>query len=232
MKYRGVTCPAIIFPYGLRIVYTEAPIPCFYRIRCFARPREELATELKRRQYLEALVNRNQCGDGRLDAFPKPKQVAMHVEQAGDVVLGWTERAVRSVHGRPALPLTIRNVLTQTFLVCQERVQRCLDERLSHFQAFVGNGEKVTLSDTVTMRLDTRYVMYEILASNYEQIVPVGDGNFIANVSAVILERARGEGNTRGGQSVEEMIISGDLQSSFESVVKKYLITFVEVRRS
>lgn len=190
---------------------------CYYRT--------ELNAEHERRMYAEAIVSRSEKRDMVMNDFPKPKDVTKHVGQATDLVLRWTEKAVKSAGGHSALPTTIQRILVETFRVCQEEVQRCMKERLSHYKKFVGNDEPVTLTSAGDMRLDTAYVMYEVLTHNYDKIVP-SDERYISDLAYRVLERATDDA---AGKKRAEILVSGDVQSPFDAVIGKYLITFVEV---
>lgn len=177
--------------------------------------------------YAETIVNRAQQGGMVMNDFPKAKDVMKHLGQASDLVVRWTEKAVRRTGRGSALPATIQNILVQTFKVCREEVRTRIDGRLRHYADFVGSNEQVSLSNVGDMRLDTAYVMYEVLTHNYQTLVPLDHEN-TSHLARKILQLAVCKA---GDKQLANNVVSDDLWAPFEAVIEKYLITFVEVRQ-
>ncbi|CAN0442403.1 unnamed protein product, partial [Ectocarpus sp. 12 AP-2014] len=202
-------------PAGRRDANTEVEL---------GRLRRDLETEHTRRVRAETLVHRAKGGGLRSGDFPSVRDVYQHVYQLADDALAWTEKACTVGGSHPALNGTILNVLYNTFLVCREEVQRCLDERLQNLSAFLGNDEPILLSAGDEMNLDTQYVLYECLCKDYQRIVPA-DPDRMNALAGVVLQRC-GEPADR---SLASKIISGSTWPSFEALMKNYLLVFVEM---
>lgn len=187
--------------------------------------REDLLAERKRRRRAEALIHRAKGGGIRPGDFPTVRDVDRHVEKLADDALVWTEKACAIGGSNPALPSTIASILKNTFLVCREEVQRCLDQRLHSLSEFLGHNEPVvlsTLSDGDSMNLDTQYVLYECLCRNFRTIV---ESVHIDELADMIKQRC-GEA---ADEKLASNVISGDACASFENLVKNYITVFVEV---
>ncbi|CAM9695312.1 unnamed protein product [Ectocarpus sp. 12 AP-2014] len=202
-------------PAGRRDANTEVEL---------GRLRRNLETEHTRRVKAETLVHRAKGGGLRSGDFPSVRDVYQHVYQLADDALAWTEKACAVGRSHPALNGTILSVLYNTFLVCREEVQRCLDERLQNLSAFLGNDEPILLSAGDEMNLDTQYVLYECLCKDYQRIVPA-DPNRMNALAGVVLQRCEEPAD----RSLANEIISGATWPSFEALMKNYLLVFVEM---
>ncbi|CAM9425323.1 unnamed protein product, partial [Ectocarpus sp. 6 AP-2014] len=202
-------------PAGRRDANTEVEL---------GRLRRDLDTERTRRVKAETLVHRAKGGGLRSGDFPSVRDVYQHVYQLADDALAWTEKACAVGGSHPALNGTVLSVLYNTFLVCREEVQRCLDERLQNLSAFLGNDEPILLSAGDEMNLDTQYVLYECLCKDYQRIVPA-DPDRMDALAGVVLERC----GQPADRSLANEIVSGATWPSFEALMKNYLLVFVEM---
>ncbi|CAN0138265.1 unnamed protein product, partial [Ectocarpus sp. 13 AM-2016] len=189
-----------------------------------ARLRRDLETEHTRRVKAETLIHKSSGSGLRPGAFPGVRDVYQHVGHLADDALAWTEKAFVVGGSRQAWYRTTRSVLYNTFLVCREEVQRCLDERLQNLSAFLGNDEPILLSAGDEKSLDTQYVLYECLCRNYRTIVST-EPDRMDELAELILQRC-GEPADRG---LANEITSGATWPSFEALMKNYLLVFVEV---
>ncbi|CAN0325069.1 unnamed protein product [Ectocarpus sp. 12 AP-2014] len=188
------------------------------------RLRRDLETEHTRRVKAETLIHKSSGSGLRPGAFPGVRDVYQHVGHLADDALAWTEKAFAVGGSRQAWYRTTRSVLYNTFLVCREEVQRCLDERLQNLSAFLGNDEPILLSAGDEKSLDTQYVLYECLCRKYRTIVST-EPDRMDELAGLILQRC-GEPADRG---LANEITSGATWPSFEALMKNYLLVFVEM---
>lgn len=99
-----------------------------------------------------------------------------------------------------------------------------MDKRMEALSEFLGHKEPVKLGGDM-MNLDTNYVLYECLARNYQSIVS-NEPAHINTLARSILQRCEGNADKR----LAKKMISGDAWALFETVLKRYLLIFVEVR--
>ncbi|CBJ31182.1 expressed unknown protein [Ectocarpus siliculosus] len=188
------------------------------------RLRRDLDTEHTRRVNAETLIHRSSGGGLRPGVFPSVGDVYQHVGHLADDALAWTEKAFAVGGSRQTWYGTTRSVLYNTFLVCREEVQRCLDERLQILSAFLGNAEPILLSAGDEKSLDPQYVLYECLCRKYRTIVST-EPDRMDELARLILQRC-GEPADRG---LANEITSGATWPSFEALMKNYLLVFVEM---
>lgn len=155
--------------------------------------------------------------------FPNVRDVVQHVDQLTTAVLKWTGKACAIAGSNEELPATMQDILMQIFVICKEEVHRCLDARLDSLATFLGDGEPVTLSGDDSMNLDTQYVVYQCLSTNYKEIVPV-DEDHIRELADNIVHRCE----QGAAQSLARRMVSGD--SSFQVLMESYILLFIEVR--
>ncbi|CAN0072068.1 unnamed protein product [Scytosiphon promiscuus] len=189
------------------------------------RLQRDFEAEHDRRVKAEALIHRSKGGGIRPGEFPSVRDVDRHVEQLADDALEWTERACSVGESHPALPATIQSVLENTFIVCREEVERCLDERLRNLSAFVGNEEPVLLSGGESMNLDTQYVLYECLRRNFTSIVPAEPEHMEELASAV----QRRCGSRADRTLTNKVIFDERARPSYDALAKHYILVFVEM---
>eukprot|EP00903_Cladosiphon_okamuranus_P015920 g14705.t1 len=184
----------------------------------------DLETEQNRRIKAEALIQRAKGGGIRPGDFPSVRDVDRDVEKLAEHAIKWTEKACAIGGSHPAVPATVKGILGSTFLVCREEVKRCLDRRLQSLSEFLGNDEPIVLSEGDAMNLDTQYVLYECLCRNFRTIVPV-EPNHMNQLAGGIQQRcgAAADGN------LASKLIFGDAWPSFDNLMKKYIMVFVEM---
>lgn len=192
---------------------------------CVWRNREELEAERSRRIKAEAIISRAKPGGLRTDGFPNVRDVVGHMEHLTDLVLTWTSKAIAIADTHKDLPTTMKNILTTTFVVCRGEVNRCLENKLQSLWAFLGNDEPVTLAGDESMNLDTQYVLYESLCKNFQTIVSV-EPEVLDELANAIVKRC---GELADAQLANSLIF-GDARSAFDTLMKNYIMVFVEVR--
>lgn len=196
----------------------------------FSRRREHLATEQNRRQTAEAIIQRAKGGGIRPGDFPSVRDVDRDVENLARHAQTWAETACAIGGSRPALPAVVKSVLRNTFLVCREEVQACLDRKLESLSEFLGKNEPIALSGLSggdSMNLDTQYVLYECLCRNFRDIVPTDPGR-MEDLAGMVHQRSGGaaDGDLAGD------VIYGDAWPAFDNLMKKYIMAFVEVGKT
>ena len=104
-------------------------------------------------------------------------------------------------------------------------MKRSFDAKLQSLSDFLGNDEPIVLSGGDSMNLDTQYVLYECLCRNFRTIVPT-EPDRMETLADMVQQRSGGAGD---GDLAGD-VISGDAWPSFENLMKKYIMVFVEVR--
>lgn len=199
-------------------------LTCFAAV-FFSRRREELANERTRRMKADGIIQRAKGGGIRPGDFPSVRDVYLDLEDLPGDAIKWAENACAIGGTHPALPTTVKCVLENTFLVCREEVKRCFDERLQSLSGFLGNDEPIALTGGDSMNLDTQYVLYECLRRNFRTIVPT-EPDHVKELAGMVQQRSEGggaDGNLAGD------VMFGDAWPSFDNVVKRFIMVFVEV---
>lgn len=194
-----------------------------HRLTCCVITRSDAVAERQRRDYAKALFNRATPGGLRMSDFPNVRDVVQHLDQLTTAVLKWTGKACTIAGSHEELPAIMQDILMQVFVVCKEEVRRCLDAPLDSLSTFLGDGEPVTLSGDDSMNLDTQYVLYQCLSSNYKELIRV-DEEYTRKVADIIVQHC-GQG---AAQNLARSMLLGD--SSFQVLMESYLLLFVEVR--
>ena len=189
--------------------------------------RGDLAAEQNRRIRAEALIQRAKGGGIRPGDFPSVRDVDRDVEKLAEHAIKWTEKACAIGGSHPALPVTMKSVLENTFLVCREEVKMRFDDKLLSLSEFLGNDEPIVLSGGDSMNLDTQYVLYECLCRNFKTIVPVDPDN-MDQLAGKIQQRCGGTADA----NLADEVIFGDAWLAFDNLMKNYIMVFVEVSRS